>query len=191
MKNNRKRNIYVITHCESCYNKRKIFAGRINSVLSKEGHKHALLLAKKLSKKQIDLAYTSPLKRAKQTLNHILKFHPNAKVIEDERIIERDYGDLSGKSKEKYKKENPELFPIFHRSYNTPPPGGESMKVVEKRILSFVKDVTEKIKKEHINILIVTHSNSIRPIAKYFEKLTNKEMMNLENYRHKIFKYKV
>jgi 2,3-bisphosphoglycerate-dependent phosphoglycerate mutase len=188
---NKKLYLYVITHCESCYNKRKIFTGRIDSVLTKEGHIHAKSLAKKLSKKQIDLVYTSPLKRAKQTLEHILKYHPDTKVTEDGRIIERDYGDLSGKSKEKYRRENSELYPIFHRSYTTSPPGGESMLEVEGRILPFIKEVVEKMKKEHINVLIVAHSNSIRPVIRYFEGLTEKEMMNLENYRHKIFTFEI
>jgi len=191
MKRNIKSNLYVITHCESCYNKRGIFTGRIDSVLTKEGHIHARLLAKKLEKIQIDLAYTSPLKRARQTLKHILKYHPDTKVIVDKRIIERDYGDLSGKSKEKYKKENPELYPVYHRSYKTSPPGGESMIEVEKRVLSFIEAVIEKMKRENINVLIVAHSNSVRPIIRYFESLTPEQMMKMEDTRHRIFRYEI
>jgi len=72
-----------------------------------------------------------------------------------------------------------------------PPPGGESIKQVEKRVKPFIKDVLEKAKKKKVNILVVSHSNTIRPIRKYFEKLSNKEMMKLEYQRHKIFRYKV
>jgi 2,3-bisphosphoglycerate-dependent phosphoglycerate mutase len=184
-------NLYLITHCESCYNKRKIFTGRIDSVLTKDGHKHAELISLKLKNKRIDLAYVSPLKRAKQTLKHILKYHPETKVIESLKIIERDYGELSGKGHEKYKREYPELYPLYHRSYEIAPPGGESMKQVEKRVVPFIRLIIGLMKERDINILVVAHSNSIRPIRKYFEKLSTDEMMKLENYRHKIFTYEI
>ena len=103
--------IYVITHCESCYNQKGIFTGRINSVLSGKGHKHARQLAQQLKNTDIDIAYSSSLDRTKQTLKHILKYHPNTKVYIDDRIIERDYGKLSGKSKTEYAKNYPDLFP--------------------------------------------------------------------------------
>lgn len=191
MKNTKNLNFYVLIHTESFYNEKRLFSGRIDSVLTKKGHEQAKLLAEKLANKEINLAYTSPLKRTKQTLKHILMYHPEAKVIVDKRIIERDYGELSRKSKVKYKRENPDLYPIYHRSYSTPPPGGESMREVEKRVLSFIKEVISNMKKDNINVLVVAHSNSIRPIIRYFEKLSENEMMNLENYRLKIFSYKV
>jgi len=183
--------LYVITHCESCYNRKNIFTGRINSVLTKRGHEHAKILAERLKNIEIGIAYTSPLTRARQTLRHILKYHPETKVVVDKRIIERDYGELSRKSKEKFKRENPKLYPIYHRSYDIAPPGGESMEQVEKRVLSFIKEVIEIMKKKQVNVLVVAHGNSIRPIRRYFERLTKNEMMKLENYRHKIFTYKV
>ncbi|MBN1169288.1 histidine phosphatase family protein [Candidatus Woesebacteria bacterium] len=186
-----KRNLYVITHCQSCYNKHHIFTGLIDSVLTPDGHKHAQDLAQKLRKKRIGLFYTSPLTRSKQTLQHIKKYHPEAQVIIDKRIIERDYGELSGKSQVKYKREYPELYPIYHRSYDIPPPGGESIKDVEKRIKPFIQEVISRIKKDKVNVLIVTHGNAIRPIRKYFEDLTNDQMMKLEHQRHKVFKYQI
>lgn len=183
--------IYLLTHCESCYNKLGIFTGRIDSVLTKDGHMHAELLAKKLKGKRIDIAYTSSLKRTRQTLNHILKYHPETKVITDKRIIERDYGQLSRKNKEKYKKEYPDLYPIYHRSYDVAPPGGESVKEVEERVIPFIKETVFSMKKDHLNVLIVTHGNTIRPIRRYFEKLSTDEMMKLENNQHTIFEYKI
>ncbi len=183
--------IYLLTHCESCYNKLGVFTGRIDSVLTKYGHEHAELLAKKLKDKRIDIAYISPLKRTKQTLKHILKYHPKTKVITDKRIIERDYGKLSRKNKNKYEREHPDLYPIYHRSYDTPPPGGESIKEVEKRVLPFINEIVANAKKLNINVLIVTHGNTIRPIRRYFEKLSIDEMVKLENNQHTIFEYKI
>jgi broad specificity phosphatase PhoE len=187
----KKVNIFVVTHCESCYNKHGIFTGIVDSVLTPNGHRHAKRLAGKLKDKKIDVVYVSPLKRAKQTLKYILKYHPKAKVLVDKRITERDYGKLSRKSKAKYKRENPNLFQIYHRSYNVPPPGGESIKQVENRVKTFIKDVLGIMKKKRVNVLIVSHSNAIRPIRKYFEKLTNEQMMKLEHQKHKIFKYQL
>lgn len=183
--------LYVLTHCESCYNRRGIFTGRTDSVLTSEGHRYAKVLADKLKNKKIDVVYRSSLIRTAETLEHIIKYHPKAMVVVDDRIIERDYGDLVGKSKQKYEREHPDLYPIYHRSYNVAPPGGESMVQVEKRVLSFVKDVSKMMKKEKLNVLVIAHSNSIRPIRKYFEGLSSEEMMKLDNLRHKIFKYRV
>lgn len=185
------RNLFVITHCESCYNKLGIFTGMIDSVLTRAGRKHAKDLADKLKNEKIDILYTSPLKRSKQTLKYIRKYHLKAKVIVDKRIVERDYGKLSGKSKSKYKREHPKLYPIYHRSYDVPPPGGESIEDVERRVKPFIEEVLKKIKEGKVNVLIVCHTNTIRPIRKYFEGLTNDQMMHLEHQRHKIFRYKI
>jgi 2,3-bisphosphoglycerate-dependent phosphoglycerate mutase len=180
-----------LTHCESCYNRLGIFTGRIDSKLTIKGHEHAKRLAEELKNKKIDIAYVSPLTRARQTLKYILKYHPETKVIIDKRIIERDYGELARKSKKKFERENPTLYPIYHRSYDVCPPGGESIKQVEGRVIPFVKEVAELIKKKRINVLVVAHSNSIRPIRRYFEGLSKDEMMNIDNNKDKIFTYKI
>ena len=112
-------------------------------------------------------------------------------MIIDDRLIERDYGELARKSKKKYEKEHPDLYPVYHRSYDASPPGGESIKQVEKRVLSFISDLLTQMRKKELNVLVVTHGNSIRPIRKYFEKLTNDKMMKLKNCRHKIFRYNI
>ncbi len=181
----------ALTHTETKYNAARIFCGTTESVLSDKGHAQAANLAKQLKDVKIDVAYISPLKRTRQTLNYILKYHPNIEVHVDPRIIERDYGKLTTMNKDKYFRDHPRLAPIYHRSYSVPPPGGESMKQVEKRVLSFVKDVIKRMKREKINILVICHSNSLRPIIKYFENLTSKQMMQLENLRYKIYEYKI
>ncbi len=191
MNNNNISTIYALTHCESCYNRLGIFTGRVNSRLTPAGHQHAEHLAEKLADKKIDLAFVSPLIRTKQTLKHIQKYHPQMKVVVDERLIERDYGKLSRKSKAKYKREHPDLYPLHHRSYEATPPGGENMIQVEKRVTSFIRDMLEMISKDHINILVIAHGNSLRPFRKYFEHLNNDQMMKLRNLRHTIFTYTV
>lgn len=188
---NNKQNLYLITHCESCYNQKNIFCGRLNSKLTKNGITHAQQMAIELKNTSIDLAIHTSLTRTSETLRYIQKYHPNIMIESDDRIIERDYGQLSGKNKQKYQADHPQLYPIYHRSYDTAPPGGESMRDVEKRVLSFLHELITRMKKEHLNVLVVCHGNSIRPMIRYFEHLSEKEIMKLEHMRHKIYNYQV
>ena len=80
---------------------------------------------------------------------------------------------------------------IVRRSYTVPPPGGESIKDVEKRVKSFIKDLLKKMKKEKINVAISAHGNSMRPFRRYFEKLSQEQMMKLETPWDDYFEYTV
>jgi len=143
------------------------------------------------------------------------------KIITDDRMIERSYGKLQGQShqtfveeegKEDYQtllhwhkidhlhgKEKQEFIKkmgeaelkIVRRSYTVPPPGGESIKDVEKRVKSFIKDLLKKMKKEKINVAISAHGNSMRPFRRYFEKLSQEQMMKLETPWDDYFEYTV
>jgi 2,3-bisphosphoglycerate-dependent phosphoglycerate mutase len=186
-----KQKILVLLHCESCYNRDGIFTGRVDSILTKKGHEHAAQLAKELQDENISTAFRSSLTRAKQTVDHLLEYHPNTKVITDDRIIERDYGELASLKKAKYKKDHPVLFPIYHRSYDVTPPNGESILQVEKRVHSFIYDLLFGMKKNKGNVLIVGHGNSMRPFRRFFENLSIEQMMQLENQRDKIFTYDI
>lgn len=190
-KKNNHFNIYIITHCESCFNQQHIFCGRLNSHLTESGIVHAQKMEFELRNQQIDLAIHTSLARTQETLSYILKSHPKCKVESDDRMIERDYGDLSGKSKDKYAKDHPDLYPVYHRSYDIAPPHGESLKDVEKRVIPFIEELVARMKREQINVLLVCHGNSIRPMIRYFEKLTSKQMMELEQLRHKIYHYQI
>ncbi len=186
-----KQKIYILLHCESCYNRDGIFTGRVDSLLTKRGHEHAIALAKQLKDIEITTTYRSSLTRAKQTLKHLLAYHPQAEVVIDDRIIERDYGELSSLKKNKYKKDHPMLFPVYHRSYDVAPPSGESIQQVEKRVNNFIYDLLSEMKKNKENILIVGHANSMRPFRRFFENLSIEKMMHLENQRDKIFTYEI
>jgi bisphosphoglycerate-dependent phosphoglycerate mutase family 1 len=143
------------------------------------------------------------------------------KIIIDNRMIERSYGKLQGqthegfierigkkaynvlkegdiiddfdkKTREKVEKLIGEAeYKIIHRSYHIPPPGGESIKMVEKRVRTFIKDLIKKMKKEKVSVAISAHNNSMRPFRKYFEKLNVKQMMKLENPWDNYFDYAV
>lgn len=188
-----KLHIYLFRHGQTYYNKNKYFTGWKDSKLTSKGKRDANKVARKLKDKKFQVAYHSRLSRSKDTLKHVLKYHPECKdIIEDDRIIERSYGALAGKShKSVIEKVGKKQYDIWHRSYDVPPPKGESVKMVEKRVNSFIKDLLKKMKKEKVNVAISAHGNSMRPFRKYFEKLSIKEMMKLENPWDDYFEYTI
>jgi len=185
--------LYIFRHGQTYYNKNKYFTGWKDSKLTPQGHKDAETIAKKLKGEQIDLAFCSHLTRSKETLKTVLKYHPECKkTIVDDRIIERCYGDLQGHSHAAFKKKyGEELFNKYHRSYDFPPPNGESVKIVQVRVEKFLKDLFKLMKKEKINVAISAHGNSMRPIRKYFEHLTIEQMGKLENPWDDYFEYEI
>jgi len=185
--------IYLFRHGESYYNAKRRFTGWTNSRMTPKGIKQARTIARKLKNKKIDVAYQSRLSRSKNTLKEVLRYHPECKkVITDDRIIERSYGRLQGKfHKTLVKKFGKAKVHSIRRGYDTRPPGGESIKMVEKRVLSFIKDLLKKIKKEKVNVAVSAHGNSMRPFRRYFEKFSIKQMMKLENPWDDYFEYTI
>ncbi|MBU2639214.1 MAG: 2,3-bisphosphoglycerate-dependent phosphoglycerate mutase [Nanoarchaeota archaeon] len=190
--------IYLFRHGETYYNlggigKNKKFTGWKDSKLSPKGIKSANKIARKLKNIKFQIAFQTRLSRSKDTLKEVLKYHPECKkIINDDRMIERNYGTLQGHThKAIIKKYGMEKFRQWHRSYDIAPPKGESIKMVEKRVKSFIKDLLKLIKKEKVNVVISAHGNSMRPFRRYFEKLNIKEMISLENPYDDYFRYSV
>ncbi len=214
--------IYLFRHAQTYFNRAHRFTGWKDSKLTPLGNQQAKKIALKLKGKHIDVAYQSHLSRSKDTLRAVLKYHPECKkVIVDDRIIERSYGELQGKSHEQFvkqmgikdyqtllhwhkvdhlhgkvrkdfiEKHGEADLKIIRRSYAHVPPGGESVKMVEKRVNLFIKDLLKKMKKEKVNVAISAHGNSMRPFRKYFEHLSIKQMMQLENPWDDYFEYTV
>ncbi len=188
-----KLHIYVFRHGETNFNRSKRFTGSVNSRLTPEGIEQTNLVAEKLRKKTFQIAVKTSLSRSSNSLKIVLKHHPECnRVLVDDRMIERSYGVLERKyHKTVIKKYGKRQFDIWHRSYDVPPPSGESIKMVEKRVLSFVKDLLTLMEKEKINVVISAHNNSMRPFRRYFENLTLKQMMALENPYDKYFEYRI
>jgi 2,3-bisphosphoglycerate-dependent phosphoglycerate mutase len=217
-----KLHIYLFRHGQTYYNKNKWFTGWKDSKLTPLGIRQAKKIARKLKNKRIDVAYQTRLSRSKDTLKPVLKYHPECrKIITDNRMIERNYGKLQGRShKEVTEEEGTDTYKtllqwhkidhlegrekeefirkvgeaelkILRRSYKVKPPGGESVKDVERRVKSFIRDLLKRMKKEKINVAISAHGNSMRPFRRYFEKLSIKEMMELENPWDDYFEYTI
>jgi 2,3-bisphosphoglycerate-dependent phosphoglycerate mutase len=178
-----KLHIYLFRHGQTYFNRDKRFTGRKDSKLTPKGIEDAKVIAEKLKSKKIDVAFRTHLSRSKDTLKYVLKYHPECKtIITNDKMIERSYGKFQGLYHNtviaKYGREK---FDLWHRAYDYPPPGGESVKMVEKRVLDFIKELVPFMKRNKVNVAISAHGNSMRPFRRYFEKFSVNEMMKLEN----------
>lgn len=166
--------IYLFRHGQSEFNLKKIFTGWLDAKLTPLGIEQAKTLGKLLKNKQIDLAYSSSLSRALDTLHEVLVFHPNCQeILIDDRIIERSYGDLAGHSHEEViKKYGQEQFDKWHRGWTDKAGNGESFVDVELRVQSFINDLKVKYSGQDLGIAISAHGNSIRLFRKIMENAT-------------------
>jgi 2,3-bisphosphoglycerate-dependent phosphoglycerate mutase len=185
--------IYLFRHGQTYFNKSQRFTGRVNSRLTPKGIEQSNVVAEQLKAKKFQVAFMTSLTRSCQTLRIVLKHHPECKrVMVDDRLIERSYGDLERKHHETIKKKYGEQqFDLWHRSYDVSPPNGESIKKVEERVLSFIDDLLTLIRTEKVNVAISLHNNSMRPFRRYFENLTIEQMLLLENPYERYFDYVV
>jgi 2,3-bisphosphoglycerate-dependent phosphoglycerate mutase len=181
--------LYVFRHAETTDNSRGIFSGWRDPRLTLKGLSQAREIADQLRRDKIDYAFASHLKRARETLEIVLESHPAASVFTDDRLIERCYGLLQGKSKSKVAMERPEWFAKIHRGYDFPPPEGESLKMVENRTLPFLVQLEEWLRQNPGNVAISCHGNSLRPIRRVFEHLSLRQMLQLENPQDRAMAY--
>jgi 2,3-bisphosphoglycerate-dependent phosphoglycerate mutase len=181
--------LFVFRHAETTDNARGIFSGWRDPGLTLRGIAQSREIAEQLRRERIDYAFTSHLKRARQTLEIVLEAHSDVSVFVDDRLIERCYGFLQGKSKRKVKEEKPEWYVEVHRGYDFPPPEGESLKMVENRTLPFLTELEGWLTQNPGNVAISLHGNSLRPIRKAFEHLTLKQMLQLENPQNQAMTY--
>jgi len=200
--------LIMLRHGESLWNKENRFTGWTDVVLSEKGEEEARNAGKILKKNniKIDIAYTSVLKRANQTLFLTLENNDNLgiPVIRNYRLNERHYGALQGLNKEETaNKYGEEQVKLWRRSYEVLPPLlseddkrnpkfdelykgidnlplGESLKLCLERVVPYYEAV---IKTSFVNndvILIAAHGNSLRSLAKYIENISDEDILNLE-----------
>jgi 2,3-bisphosphoglycerate-dependent phosphoglycerate mutase len=172
--------LYIFRHCQTTDNVKRIFSGRRQTTLTTKGRKQAELLAQKLKKKHIDMFVSPPVLRCEQTLLPILQLHPEAKYIKRKNLEERDYGILTGKSKMQVMKEYPEEAIFWRRSWDVPPPQGESLKQVwETRIHAFCDWLNKQVKGGK-SVAYCGTNNTLRLVRMYFEDLTIEEALEIE-----------
>ena len=182
--------LFVFRHAQTTDNVSHTFSGRRDPDLTKSGIEEAEKIKNELKEENVTKAYCAPNKRTKHTLEIVLKNHLDVEMVADPRLDERDYGDLTGKNKDEIARRFPDKYPLWHRSYDNPPPGGESIKDVEVRVMDFLKGMLQNVRQNDV-IFICASGNSIRPMRKYFEKMSNEEMASYDNVRGKIYTYEV
>ena len=175
-------NLFLIRHGQSIYNLENRFTGWKDVELTDLGIAQATEAGEILSKITFDLCFTSNLKRAQNTLNLILeKMNQNINIIKDEALNERAYGDPIGQNKlEAAEKFGSEQVQIWRRSFDVPPPGGESLKMTAERTLPYYNDVIKPQINSGKNIIISAHGNSIRAIVMEIFNLTPEQILKTE-----------
>jgi 2,3-bisphosphoglycerate-dependent phosphoglycerate mutase len=200
--------LILLRHLKSQWNKENRFSGWVDVPLAKEGIKKARTTSGKVFKNKIDKIYSSPLLRNQNTLVKILEYvkgkypifiwldkgrmkkwgnfkelHKNYyPVYISENLNERYYGSLQGKYKPAViKKYGAKQAHLWRRAFNYDPPGGgEGLDEVYKRAVPFYKKHIEKDLKKGKNILIVGSHNALRALIKYVEKISDRDIVNIE-----------
>jgi len=174
--------LILVRHGLSVYNDQNRFTGWKNVDLNEQGVAEAEQAVNLLESLNFDIAFTSELKRANDTLDIILKgLRQEIPIEKNLALNERDYGDLVGQNKaEAAKKFGDEQVQIWRRSYDIPPPGGESLKDTADRVIPYLN---EKILPEVYsgkNIIVSAHGNSIRAIVMALKEFTPEEILKTE-----------
>jgi phosphoglycerate mutase, BPG-dependent, family 1 len=171
--------LILIRHGQSEWNELNLFTGWKNPGLTKKGEKEATDAGKLLREKGIifDIAFTSALKRAQDTLTIIIKEidQTSLKIIKDQSLNERDYGDLFGLNKDEARKKwGEDKVHQWRRSFDIPPPGGESLRNTADRVLPYYESNIVPRINEGLNILITAHGNSIRSLVMHLENISSR-----------------
>ncbi|MFW5704327.1 MAG: 2,3-bisphosphoglycerate-dependent phosphoglycerate mutase [Nanoarchaeota archaeon] len=200
--------LILVRHGQSIWNLENRFTGWADIPLSAKGIKEAKKAGKLLHKERFDIAFTSELLRAQQTMieildindndnkffkihsinkaryNRYLSKHPEFKYLEvhvNEALNERDYGNLEGLNKdETRKKYGAEKVHLWRRSYDVPPPGGECLKDTAERTIPYYKKEILKQLKGGKNVLVTAHGNSLRALIMFLEKMTPEQILEFE-----------
>lgn len=176
--------LVLVRHGQSEWNEKNLFTGWRDPDLTKQGVEEAHESGRAIKAKglQFDVAYTSVLTRAQKTNRIILEEigQTNLPVIENQALNERDYGDLSGLNKDDARKKwGEEQVHIWRRSYDIPPPGGESLKDTAARVLPyFDKEILPRVLKGE-RVLVSAHGNSLRSLVMQLDKLTQEQVLKL------------
>lgn len=176
-------NLVLVRHGESEWNAKSLWTGWTDVNLTEKGREQARSGGGLLKDLTIDICFTSALKRAKETWEEIRKCLSREYIptFSDKALNERDYGDLTGKNKWKIKEEyGEEQFQKWRRSWDSPPPNGESLKDVSTRVIPYYNDKILPELEQGRNVIIVAHGNSLRALVKYLENIPDDEIAKLE-----------
>lgn len=176
--------LILIRHGQSEWNVLNKFTGWADVDLTEHGVQEAIVAGKLLASMdfKFDIAYTSLLQRANKTLDYILKElnQEDIEIHKDKALNERHYGDLQGLDKAKTAEEyGKEQVHIWRRSFDVPPPNGESLKDTAARTLPYFENTIIPALHDN-NIIVAAHGNSLRSIVMSLENLSAEEILNFE-----------
>ncbi|XP_042030492.1 2,3-bisphosphoglycerate-dependent phosphoglycerate mutase 1-like isoform X2 [Salvia splendens] len=202
--------VKFVEHGESMWNEKNLFTGCVDVPLTKKGVEEAIEAGKRISNIPVDMIYTSSLIRAQMTAMLAMTEHRRKKVpiiLHDEneqarvwsqifskdtkkqcipvvtawQLNERMYGELQGLNKqETADRYGTEQVHVWRRSYDTPPPNGESLEMCAERAVAYFKEFIQPQLLSGKNVMIAAHGNSLRSIIMYLDKLTSQEVISLE-----------
>jgi 2,3-bisphosphoglycerate-dependent phosphoglycerate mutase len=173
----------IVRHGQSLWNLENRFTGWVDVPLTAKGREEAREAGERLSDMTFDVAYTSRLTRAQDTLRIIIEVagYEDLPVIMDEALNERHYGDLQGLNKaDTAARYGEEQVHIWRRSFATPPPNGEALKDTAARTLPFFERAIMGDIRQGKDVLVVAHGNSNRSIVMQLDQLDEEGVLALE-----------
>ncbi|CTQ71406.1 2,3-bisphosphoglycerate-dependent phosphoglycerate mutase [Roseibium alexandrii] len=177
--------LVLVRHGQSEWNLKNLFTGWKDPGLTDQGVAEAHKAGEQLRdlKLNFDLAFTSVLSRAQKTLGIILEEldQTGLETFKDQALNERDYGDLTGMNKDEAREKfGEEQVHSWRRSYDIPPPGGESLKMTAERVLPYYKaEILPRVLSGKRTI-VAAHGNSLRSLIMELEGLSPEEILKRE-----------
>lgn len=174
--------LVLVRHGQSLWNLEDRFTGWVDVPLTDKGREEARNAGKRLRDLRFDVAYTSVLSRAEETLDLILGvLRQLPPVIRDQALNERHYGDLQGLNKKRTAElHGADQVKLWRRSYDVAPPNGEALKNTAERTLPFFERAILGDLHLGKNVLVVAHGNSNRSIVMKLDRLSKEQVVALE-----------
>lgn len=177
--------LILIRHGQSHWNAENRFTGWVDTPLSDIGREEARLGGQRLAETgiRVDRAFTSALRRAIDTGRIVLETLDQADLAQVEawELNERFYGALTGRNKAQTAEEfGADQVHIWRRSYDVPPPGGESLADTGRRALPYFRGTVLPATREVGTVLVSAHGNSLRAIVKELEGISDADIPGLE-----------
>ncbi len=200
--------LILVRHGQSIWNLQNRFTGWIDVSLSRQGIMEAEQAGEILAAERFDVAFTSALLRAQDTLYEILKKnaychqyvrvheqsqewyehftatkgdYSELKIYMSEKLNERYYGDLQGLNKDRARQEyGAEQVHQWRRSYDTPPPNGESLAMTAQRVLPYYQNKIVPHLLADETVLVAAHGNSLRALVMHIESLSPEAIVQRE-----------
>jgi len=176
--------LVLVRHGQSIWNAQNRFTGWTDVELSEKGIDEAEEAGRQLSQINFGVVHTSDLIRAQRTAEIIMELNEASDgtiTKNDWRLNERHYGSLQGLNKEETaQKYGADLVHSWRRSFDIPPPEGESLEMTAERTIPYFNEEIFPDLQNGINVLVSAHGNSLRSIVMHIENIDPEKITSLE-----------